>query len=138
MSSSILSTFLIFLGGGTGTLARYGTAVGMRSLGWSSGAFPTATLTVNIVGCLAIGLLAPSALSSWGVRAELRLALLVGLLGGFTTFSSFGVETVSMWNDGHHGRAIGYALLSNILGLAAAGLGLWLAGSWFGGEGAAP
>ncbi len=137
MSSPILATILIFLGGGTGTLARYGTSVGLRSLGWSSGSFPTATLAVNLIGCFTIGLIAHAALTGWGVREELRLALIVGLLGGLTTFSSFGYETVSMWNDGHQARAIGYVLASNIGGLAAAGLGLLVAGSMAGSEGAA-
>ena len=129
MHSQILSTTMIFLGGGVGTLGRYGVAVAFQSLGLHKpGGFPVGTLAVNIVGCFAIGVLSQAIVNGWGIRDDIRLALLIGVLGGFTTFSSFGLETVQMWTDGLHGRAIGYVLASNFLGIAAAVVGMMLAG----------
>jgi CrcB protein len=126
MHSTIFTTALIFIGGGLGSLARYGVAIGLRAAGATPDGFPTGTLVVNILGCFAIGLVAQAVVSGWGVREDLRLALTVGLLGGFTTFSSFGLESVQMWSDGHHARALAYVLLSNGLGMAAAVAGIGL------------
>lgn len=127
MHSTILTTIMIFLGGGAGTLGRYGVAVGVRSAGLDPKGFPAATLGVNVVGCFVIGLVAAAVAGGWGIREDLRLALVIGVLGGFTTFSSFGLETVQMWTAGHHGRAVAYVLLSNALGIAAAfsAMALW-------------
>lgn len=120
MHSGILTAIMIFLGGGVGTLGRYGVAVGVRSAGADPRGFPVATLTVNVVGCFVIGLVAAAVAAGWGIREDLRLALVIGVLGGFTTFSSFGLETAQMWTLGHHGRAVAYVLASNALGIAAA------------------
>jgi len=120
MRSTILSVIMIFLGGGLGTLGRYGVSVGVRSAGIEPRAFPAATLSVNVLGCFLIGLVAAAVAGGWGIREDLRLALVVGVLGGFTTFSSFGLETVEMWSAGHQGRAVAYVVLSNTLGIAAA------------------
>ena len=130
MRSEILATAMIFVGGGTGTLGRYAVAVALRSVGLPSpGGFPLGTLFVNIVGSLAIGILAQAIINGWSISEQLRITLLIGVLGGFTTFSSFGLEAVQMWSDGLHWRAIAYVLASNIFGLAAAGLGIMLAGT---------
>jgi fluoride exporter len=135
MRSQILATAMIFLGGGTGTLARYGVVVAFQGLGLHRrGGFPAGTFAVNIVGCFAIGLLAQAILNGWSIRDEIRVALLIGVLGGFTTFSSFGLEAVQMWSDGLHWRAIAYVLASNVFGLAAAGLGIMLVGTGAGPE----
>jgi fluoride exporter len=135
MRSEIFATTMIFLGGGTGTLGRYGVAVALKSVGLPRpGGFPLGTFFVNIVGCFAIGILAQAIVNGWSIRDEIRIALLIGVLGGFTTFSSFGLEAVQMWSDGLHWRAIAYVLASNIFGLAAAGLGIMLVGTGAGPE----
>lgn len=80
-----------------------------------------ATFWVNVSGCLAIGIL----YSFLNIENQtLRLLLVVGLLGGFTTFSSFGNETIQLFENGHKQTAVFYVLLSNICGLAAVYLGV--------------
>jgi CrcB protein len=116
----MLKLVLIASGGAVGTLLRYGVNVGVRH--WD-GALPIATLSVNVVGCFLIGVIATLFPGPEALRDELRLALLVGLLGGFTTFSTFGLETLSMINRQQIGTAAAYVLASNILGLAAVWLG---------------
>src|SRR5688572_32906789 len=94
-----LRLLLIALGGAVGTLARDG--VGAALAGPSQrGGFAYGTLAVNLVGCFAIGLLSGWFADRWPVREEYRLALIVGVLGGFTTFSSFGWETAAMLREG--------------------------------------
>ena len=121
---------LIFVAGGVGCVLRYGMA------GWvqrfAGGSFPLGTLAVNVVGCIALGFLAALFTGPVLLREEYRLAILVGLLGGFTTFSTFGYETVSLGNDGQFALAAANLLLSNGLGLAAAWLGSRLATAIYG------
>ena len=102
--------FLIFLAGGCGSLMRYSVAGWAQRL--SGGTFPVGTLIVNTVGCAAIGFLAPLLTGPVLVREEHRVAVLVGLLGGFTTFSSFGWETVSLAEDGQRWLALANILTS--------------------------
>lgn len=121
---------LIFLAGGCGCLMRYGVAGWVQRLG--NGSFPIGTLAVNIVGCVVIGFLATLFTGPLLIREEYRLAILVGLLGGFTTFSSFGYETIMLTDNGQFGLAAANLLLSNGLGLAAAWLGTRLAVVFYG------
>jgi CrcB protein len=108
---------LIALGGGAGSLLRYFLA------GWCQRAtestFPVGTMTVNILGCLCIGVLGAAFAGPHLVREEWRLAAMVGVLGGFTTFSTFGFETFQLFNDGQFGRALLNVLLTNAMCLAA-------------------
>jgi CrcB protein len=121
---------LIALGGAAGSVLRYLIA------GWvqraMEGTFPLGTLAVNVAGCFAIGLLNPLFLGPLLVRQELRLAIMIGLLGGFTTFSTYGWETLSLTHDGEWVAAAGNLLLNNVLGLAAAWGGYQLARGVFG------
>lgn len=108
-------------GGAAGTLLRY--ALG----GWigraTGGTFPWGTLAINVAGCLGIGALA-GLLDRGGLLSPvLRMTLMVGVLGGFTTFSSYGLETFRLLADAQWAAAAGYVLLSNGLGLAAVWLG---------------
>jgi len=107
---------LVGLGGGLGALARYGADLVWP---WRPPEFPLATLTVNFVGSLAIGALLVVLLEgparSWWVRPLLA----VGLVGGFTTFSAFAVETVRLVDGAAAGLAATYVVLSLALGLAA-------------------
>lgn len=112
---------LIFVGGGLGSVARY--VLGGWVQGRSTGVFPVGTLVVNVLGCAAIGLLGAALDGRILIRPEYRLFLMIGVLGGFTTFSSFAFETLKLVQDGEFARAGANVLLSNTLGLIAA----WLA-----------
>ena len=85
--------------------------------------FPFGTLAVNIVGCLLIGLLNGVAESRQAIGPELRLFLMIGMLGGFTTFSAFGSETLVLIRDAEVFRAIGNIFLQVFFGLVAVWLG---------------
>lgn len=115
----------IGLAGGTGALARYavGVAIGRRSDG-----FPLATLLVNLTGCLLLGFLVAVMATRLQVSDEVRLAVTVGFLGAFTTFSTFGVETISLLNERAWSVAALYVGVSVVGGLLASWVGL-LAGN---------
>ncbi len=123
----MLKLLLIFLGAGAGGVLRYliGAMVQER-LGVYVKGFPWGTLTVNVSGCLAIGIVSGLAFGPESLRDELRAAAIIGVLGGYTTFSSFGLETVTMMNDGRAGQGVAYVLLSNLLSLGAVALGVWV------------
>jgi CrcB protein len=126
----MLKYALIAVGGATGSLLRYALqGVGQRMI---EGIFPIGTLLVNVLGCFVIGFLNALFTGPWPIRADLRVGLLVGVLGGFTTFSSFGWETFSLANEGQWPRALANVLLSVVLGLAAVWAGDRLAQRWFG------
>ena len=121
---------LIFIAGGCGSVLRFAVAGWTQRLAES---FPLGTLTVNVVGSIVIGLAAPLLSGPLLIRPEYRLAILVGLLGGFTTFSSYSWETVSLLQDGQWRLAVANVVLSNGLGLTAAWLGTRLSLLWHGG-----
>lgn len=107
---------LIAVGGATGSLARFGMHLLFLRLTERSG-FPWGTLAVNLIGCLLIGALA-ALLDGRIIREEYRYLLVVGLLGGFTTFSAFGLESAQMLRHGEWFRLGAYLLLSNVVGIA--------------------
>ncbi len=113
--------FGIALAGATGTLARYGlsTVVGRRL---ADTGFPWGTVTVNILGCYLFGLVWSLAENRAWIGAEARIILLVGFMGGFTTFSSFGYETYALFRDAEWSRGLANILLQNSCGI----LFLWL------------
>lgn len=117
----LIKPALIFLGSGAGGLLRYG--LGGIVQGWCGSQFPVGTLVVNVSGCLAMGFLATVWTGPILIREEYRDAVLIGLLGGYTTFSSFGRETLALVHDGEWGRAGGYVAGSVVLSLAAVWLG---------------
>lgn len=113
--SSLPASLLVALGGGGGALLRYhlGRQFGAASLG-----FPWATLTVNVAGSTAMGLLVGWLARHGDGGAEgWRLLLGVGLLGGFTTFSAFSLEIVGLWQRGQPGLAALYAAVSVVAGV---------------------
>lgn len=109
---------LVGCGGFAGAISRYlfGTFVQGVS---RTNTFPYGTLTVNLVGCLLIGFLMGLPVLHKSLDAEVRLVLVTGFLGGFTTFSAFGHETIQLMQQGAGFRAAIYLLASVALGLAA-------------------
>lgn len=112
------------LGGMLGALLRYGVGLALQS--WHEGPFPAATLTVNALGCLALGYLLGNHASDPRVSEGMRLFVGVGLLGAFTTFSTFGVETVNLVRDGNLPLALASVGLNLGLGFAAVLVGVFL------------
>jgi CrcB protein len=114
---------LVFLGGGLGAMARHGAnRAGLAALGPG---FPWWTLAVNVAGSLAIGLLA-GMFGAYETGHNARLFLITGFLGGFTTFSAFSLDALTLWERGEPMQAGLYVLGSVILSLIAAALGLML------------
>ncbi|MCP2042162.1 fluoride efflux transporter CrcB [Pontibacter sp. HSC-36F09] len=87
--------------------------------------FPVGTMVVNIVGCFLIGLVFGFA-AKGNLPDEWRLFLATGILGGFTTFSAFSLESITLLQNGQTGQAILYILASVLLGLLATFAGMWL------------
>lgn len=108
----------VMLGGAVGTLGRF---VLMGILGqWVSGTLlPVATLTVNVLGCFTMGALMEIMALSWSPSPELRAFLIVGVLGGFTTFSAFSLDTFFLMDRGATLGAAAYVGASVFLSLAA-------------------
>ena len=107
--------FLIALGGAVGTLARYGTGV-LLLLPSQRAGFPIGTLAVNLAGCFAVGLLQGVFLDR-AVAQEYQLAVFVGFLGGYTTFSSYGWQTTEFLRDGQWGMAALNIGANNLVGI---------------------
>jgi CrcB protein len=120
---ALKQSLIVALGGAVGSVARFklGGFVLHHSEGWN---FPASTFSVNVLGCLVIGVLAGLAEHHDLFSPSLRLLLFTGLLGGFTTFSAFGYETVFLLRRGLFAVAIGYVLLSVVCGLVAVGGGM--------------
>ena len=114
-----MAYFWIALAGGAGSLCRY---LVWRSMTQPDSTFPAGTLAVNILGCFCIGLLARMV-----NHDVLRLALITGFLGGFTTFSAFSLETFHLFRNGMISTAVLYVTASNAGGLLAAWAG-WRVG----------
>jgi CrcB protein len=116
---------LIGLAGLLGTLARYALSGFIaRRFGET---FPTGTLVVNIVGCFLAGFLFYLMQERFLVNDIVRTAILIGFLGGFTTFSSFGLQTFTLLRDGEMGLATMNVLVSNVAGLLTVWAGYSLA-----------
>ncbi len=121
---------LVYVGAGgcLGAMTRHllGGVILHRSGNWN---FPLGTLIINLVGCLAIGLLGGLAERHHSFSPEARLFLVTGLLGGFTTFSAFGFETLYLLRRGEWGFAATYVGVSVLIGVVAVGAGLALIGA---------
>jgi fluoride exporter len=116
---------LVGLGGFVGSVLRY--LVSKLNVTWQVLAIPMGTLTVNILGSLLIGLLVGLSAKSNLISNELRLLLMVGFCGGFTTFSSFTYENLILMQNGQFLTVILYTTLSILLGFLAVYLGYILA-----------
>jgi CrcB protein len=114
---------LVFLGGGAGSLARY--LVGMLALRTLGPGWPWGTFAVNVIGGFVMGFLASTLAFRGGDDQERwRVLIGVGLLGGFTTFSSFSLETALMIERKEYADAFGYVAVSVILSISALFVGL--------------
>jgi CrcB protein len=131
LSRHLLLIAWIGLCGALGALARYG--VGLTVLRWLGEGFAFGTLVVNVIGCFLLAFLVHVSTATDLVSEDVRLALGVGLLGAFTTFSTFGFETMMFLEDGDWHLAAGNVAANVVLGLAAVWAGLALARFVFGG-----
>ena len=121
--SPLQAAGLVALGGGIGAVGRYFAGKAMFAL--AGGAFPWGTLAVNVLGGLLMGILT-EVLALRGGNEALRLFMAVGVLGGFTTFSSYSLELVLMLEKGQFSTAALYAAGSMIASVLALVCGLWL------------
>jgi fluoride exporter len=119
----MMKIILIGLGGAIGSIVRY--ILSGIDYKFSGGVFPVSTIAINLLGSFVIGFL-------WGlfevvaVSSNVRMLIFVGILGGFTTFSTFALENFNLIRDGEHGIAFGNIILSNVLGIALVFLGYGL------------
>lgn len=114
----------IFIGGGVGAVARY--ALSKYISGVYEGLFPIATLFINVVGCFLIGIFLGILLKYGGQNEIWKALLITGFCGGFTTFSTFSLENITLIQKGEHTIMLFYTALSMILGLFFTYLGLLL------------
>lgn len=120
----MMQILLVAAGGAVGSVCRYLVGVGaLRLLGPS---FPWGTLTVNVVGCFGIGVLAELIVTRFGASADLRLLLITGFLGGFTTFSAFALDAVSLFERGAAFSSFVYLASSIVVSIAATVAGMLL------------
>ena len=118
------------LGGFLGSIGRYLLSGYIQNLVRGTG-FPYGTLAVNLTGCLFIGFLSQWVETRGFLSPEARLFVFMGLLGGFTTFSTFSNETMNLWQAGDSTAALANVAVHVVLGLGAAWLGHALAyGIW--------
>lgn len=115
----------IAVGGALGSVLRFALneAVSARF----GRAFPWGTLSINVIGSFLIGVLAIILVERWDVSPAVRLGLMVGVLGGFTTFSSFSLEVVQLLQNGALLRALMYVVASVMVCVVAAAFGIHLA-----------
>jgi CrcB protein len=122
----MIQTFIVFLGGGIGAAGRHGLNLAAARLFGTS--FPWGTFAVNVLGSFAMGLLAAwfAFRAGGGATQHLRLFLTTGILGGFTTFSAFSLDTALLWERGVPAQTLGYVVASVGISILAlfAGLGL--------------
>ena len=118
----MFKALLVGMGGFIGSVTRYLLGGYIQQLSRSVD-FPYGTLTVNLVGCFVIGLLSQLAETRGIFTSETRALVFIGVLGGFTTFSSFGNETLNLFRDGQAWIALGNVGANVILGLTLVWLG---------------
>lgn len=112
----------IAVGGAVGSVLRFWLSTWVHS--WAPKSFPYGTLVVNVTGCLLMGFLFVLFLERLSDNAVLRAGILIGLLGGYTTFSSFSMETFNLLEQGTYARALMNTAASFVLCLGATWLGV--------------
>jgi len=129
--SSMRHLLLVGLGGALGAMARHALGAWLQRLTAPvASGFPVSILLINVLGCLGAGAIAGLAMRGAAISADTRLFLLVGVLGGFTTFSAFGLELVALLRRGETAAAGLYAGGSVVLGVAAVLIGWRLTAAW--------
>jgi len=118
----VTKILLAGIGGFVGSALRYWTTSHIHAL-TKHVPFPYATLTVNMLGCFGIGLLFRLAEARELLSAESTALVFIGFLGGLTTFSTFGNETVNLFRDGEHATALAYVGAHLVLGIGSVWLG---------------
>ena len=122
--SSLIKILLVFVGGGCGSVGRWGMSLWLKRYAATLWGLPVHTLCANLVGCFIIGLL-----TGWLSRhsnADLSLLLVTGFCGGFTTFSTFSLESFEMLRTGQTGLALVYMALSLLICLGTVAGGVFL------------
>ena len=109
------------VGGFLGTILRYGVQSGLEP---ASSNFPLAVLLINLVGCFFLGWFFTVTPAKWRISAEWRLLIGTGFTGAFTTFSTFSVDSIHLLQGRQVGLAIGYILLSVVIGLLMSFIGI--------------
>ena len=127
----LLNQYLVIaLGGALGSVLRFWIGTGVDSaLTKGSSIYPWGTIVVNITGCFIIGLFATltSPEGRWLVPSLVRPFVMIGILGGYTTFSSFSLQTLSLWNDNQRWEALANVLISVVLCLVGVFVGAGVA-----------
>ena len=113
----------IVVGGGIGAASRYALSRAITQMAGIN--FPIGTITINLIGCFVAGLLC-GIFDKVLISQNIRLFIIVGILGGFTTFSAFGVETIMLLRSREFPLAVANVLISTIGGLGLAFIGFWI------------
>ena len=124
MASAMLNLGLVVVGGGIGAGMRHVVNMGaMRLLG---AGYPWGTMIINITGSFVMGAFIELLARRFGASNELRLFVATGILGGYTTFSSFSLDFAALWERGALGPALAYVLVSVVGGILALFAAFWL------------
>lgn len=123
-----LGFLVVFMGSGVGGMLRHG--VGIVALRLMGPTFPWGTLAINVVGSALMGMMIGLFAAKSIENAELRLFVTTGLIGGFTTWSTFSLDAVTLWERGEIGAAIGYVLASLVLSVVVLAIALVITRRW--------
>jgi CrcB protein len=117
-----MNYLIVYLGGGLGATLRYAFNVLGASVMITNA--PIATLTINVIGCLLMGFIAGCFAFRGNISQNFRLFIMTGIMGGFTTYSAFSLEVVSMFIRGQYYSASLYALITLIISIGATFIGI--------------
>lgn len=120
----VKTILLVALGGAIGSVLRYLTSVFVAK--YYSNVFPLATFITNAVGCVLIGIFIGLIVKNEMASQDIKWFLITGFCGGYTTFSAFSYENITLFQNGNSALALAYIGLSVIIGLSAVWLGLYL------------
>ena len=116
--------FAVAMGGALGAMARYALSTWIFDV--SSHKLPYATLTVNVIGSFVMGILFVIIVEKAALPTEMRSLLMIGFLGAFTTFSTFSLDALGLWQNGHVFLSLVYMLATVVLCLVAISSAIWL------------